>query len=312
MLAGELIFYNRFTNKAVHRVDMEDLDIEEYQNSSLFYKIISELRIGRVTTSIHYTNGAPKETTIYERDVSHPMILHIPHSSTFIPERYNAGWIGDPIEAVRVLTDHFTDELFDYPTAHRVVSPISRIVCDVERFETGEEMEERFGMGIVYECDHQQNLLRAVSEDFKKEIVENYYRPHHRALYEAVTEELSAREEAIIVDCHSFNFESLPHVADQMRPDFCIGTDSFHTPLDLVIQLVDFLSEGGYRVAVNEPFAGTIVPLEYYHSNSAVISVMIEVNKRLYLDEKTCKNSNFDAIKTVITELLKIVNNYKT
>jgi N-formylglutamate amidohydrolase len=240
------------------------------------------------------------------------MILHIPHSSTLIPECYSTGWIGDPDEAIRILTDHYTDELFDYPVAHRVVSPISRIVCDVERFETGEEMEERFGMGIVYERDHLQNILRAVSPDLKKEIVEKYYRPHHRALYDTVTEELCQRGSAVIVDCHSFNDEKLPHVTNTMRPDFCFGSDSFHTPLELVDQLVKYLNDCGYRVTVNEPFVGTIVPLEYYHLNPAVISVMIEVNKRLYLDDQIQKNREFKTIKAVITDLLKIISNFKT
>jgi N-formylglutamate deformylase len=240
------------------------------------------------------------------------MISHIPHSSTFIPERYSTGWTGDPDEAIRILTDHYTDELFDYPTAHRVIAPISRIVCDVERFEIGEEMEDHFGMGIVYERDHLQNILRAVTADVKNKIVESYYRPHHRALYDAVTEELSMRGRSVIVDCHSFNDEQLPHVTNTMRPDFCIGSDSFHTPHELVDQLVKYLNDCGYCVSVNEPFAGTIVPLEYYHVNPAVISVMIEVNKRLYLDDQIQKNSHYETIKAVITELLKIISNFKT
>jgi N-formylglutamate amidohydrolase len=107
------------------------------------------------------------------------MILHIPHSSTVIPDRYNTQWIGNPFEAIRVLTDHYTDELFDYPSAERIIFLISCIVCDVERFESGEEMESRYGMGIVYERDHHQNLLRIATTDFKNEIIERYYQPHH-------------------------------------------------------------------------------------------------------------------------------------
>ena len=240
------------------------------------------------------------------------MILHIPHSSIFIPKCYNTQWIGDFDKAIHVLTDHYTDELFDYPNTQRVVSSVSRIVCDVERFEIAEEMEERFGMGIVYECDHLQNILRVVSSELKNEIVDRYYRPHHRALYSAVKEELSLQGKSVIVDCHSFNDEQLLHVTNTVRPDFCIGTDSFHTPPELVDQLVKYLNDYGYSVAVNEPFAGTIVPLDYYHVNPAVISVMIEVNKRLYLDEQIQKNREFEMRKAVITDMLKIISNFKT
>jgi N-formylglutamate amidohydrolase len=240
------------------------------------------------------------------------IILHIPHSSTFIPEHYSAGWIGDPDEAIRIITDHYTDELFDHPAAQRVISPISRIVCDVERFETGEEMEDSFGMGIVYERDHLQNILRTVTADLKNEIVESYYRPHHRALYDAVTETLSMHGKSVIVDCHSFNDEQLPHVTSTVRPDFCIGSDSYHTPPELVNQLVKYLNDCGYCVTVNEPFAGTIVPLDYYCVNPDIISIMIEVNKRLYLDDQIKKNTHFETIKAVITDMLKLIYNFKT
>lgn len=70
MLVGEVIFYNRFSNEVVKRIDMEDIDIEKYKCSPEFYKTIIEKRIGRVTTSIHYTNGAPIETIIFEHDLS--------------------------------------------------------------------------------------------------------------------------------------------------------------------------------------------------------------------------------------------------
>jgi hypothetical protein len=71
MLAGEIRFYNRYSKEILHRIDMDEIDdIEKYQHSREFYKIIFQSRIGRVTTSIHYTNGAPIETTIFENDLS--------------------------------------------------------------------------------------------------------------------------------------------------------------------------------------------------------------------------------------------------
>jgi GH25 family lysozyme M1 (1,4-beta-N-acetylmuramidase) len=40
MLAGEIIFYNRFSNEAIHRIDIEGVDIESYHHSREFYTII--------------------------------------------------------------------------------------------------------------------------------------------------------------------------------------------------------------------------------------------------------------------------------
>jgi hypothetical protein len=70
MLAGELIFYNRFSNEAVYRMDMENINIETYQHSKEFYTLIFEKRVGRVISSIYYTNGTPVETVLYQHDLS--------------------------------------------------------------------------------------------------------------------------------------------------------------------------------------------------------------------------------------------------
>jgi N-formylglutamate amidohydrolase len=40
-------------------------------------------------------------------------------------------------------------------------------------------------------------------------------------------------------------------------------------------------------VAANRPFAGTLVPANHYRTDSKVKSIMIEVNRRTYMDEST-------------------------
>lgn len=54
MISGEIQFYNRFTHEIVHRVDMKDIDIDEYQKSDEFYQILLEKEIGSVRTLVHY------------------------------------------------------------------------------------------------------------------------------------------------------------------------------------------------------------------------------------------------------------------
>lgn len=38
---------------------------------------------------------------------------------------------------------------------------------------------------------------------------------------------------------------------------------------------------------VNAPFSGTLVPLSRYRKDARVSSIMVEVNKGLYMDERT-------------------------
>ena len=52
--------------------------------------------------------------------------------------------------------------------------------------------------------------------------------------------------------------------------------------------------EAGYEVSVDTPFAGSIVPMQFYRQDFRVNSVMIEIRRDLYMDERTgLKNGNY-------------------
>jgi N-formylglutamate deformylase len=61
----------------------------------------------------------------------------------------------------------------------------------------------------------------------------------------------------------------------------------------------------GYSVAVDIPFAGALVPLSAYGKDRRVSSVMIEVNRRLYMDEITGrKTENFTSVQAAVGRLI--------
>ena len=69
--------------------------------------------------------------------------------------------------------------------------------------------------------------------------------------------------------------------------DICIGTDNFYTDKELVDFTINHFKRYGYSVAINAPYSGTIVPNKYYNKNDKRISsIMIEVNRRIYLNNK--------------------------
>ncbi len=84
------------------------------------------------------------------------LVLHIPHSSHFVPPEARRAILLDDADLQSELlrmTDAYTDELFPLTSleAGRVVFPVSRLVCDVERFsaDDDEAMTAR-GMGVIY------------------------------------------------------------------------------------------------------------------------------------------------------------------
>ena len=67
----------------------------------------------------------------------------------------------------------------------------------------------------------------------------------------------------------------------------CLGTDPFHTPAALVEALRAAMAAEWFRVAVDRPFAGSLVPLRWYGKDPRVASVMLEVRRGTYMDEAT-------------------------
>jgi N-formylglutamate deformylase len=102
-----------------------------------------------------------------------------------------------------------------------------------------------------------------------------------------VNDVISRRGVCLIIDCHSFSSVPLPHEPDQAadRPDFCIGTDSFHTPAAVRDVILTATRDENYSVSVDAPFSGALVPRSSYQIDRRVLSVMIEVNRHLYMDE---------------------------
>jgi N-formylglutamate deformylase len=184
--------------------------------------------------------------------------------------------------------------------AGRVIFPLSRLVCDVERFPSDEDepMAKR-GMGAIYHRTSMVDVPRAPAVAAERQsLMGRWYWPHHSTL-ERLASDVAARSGVcLIVDCHSFPSAALPYELDQTsaRADICIGTDAFHTPLSVRDAIVAAAEEEGYSVAVNAPFAGALVPLSAYQKDRRVLSVMIEVNRRLYMDEDSgLKRHDFES-----------------
>ena len=211
------------------------------------------------------------------------IILHIPHSSKVLPTEV-VFLLGDEALAYEVdaMTDLHTEQLFGLPGTHRCVFPVSRLVVDPERFI--DDPMESVGMGVVYTHTAAGEALRAISEIDRLALINSYYHPHHTALTRMADECLEKHNQCLIIDCHSFPAQPLPYENDLNRPDICIGTDSYHTSTELKDCLLRVFEAFGYRVAIDSPFSGSIVPLKYYQLDRRVSSVMIEVNRSLYAD----------------------------
>ena len=250
-----------------------------------------------------------------DEDLGGLAVVHIPHASLVIPPDVRETFVvsGRELELEQLLmTDRWTDELYRGLVAAdaTICFPVSRLVVDPERFldDEREPMAAR-GMGATYMRTADGRALRRVLPAAEREqLLARFYEPHHRTLTRAVEIVLADAERCLVVDGHSFPSEPLPCDLDQTphRPDICIGSDERHTPRWLAQAAVDVFARRGLRVEVNRPFSGAMVPAQFYGTDMRVHAVMIEINRRLYMDEATgAKSGGFDDLRALVNEALR-------
>ena len=172
-------------------------------------------------------------------------------------------------------TDWFTDELFDWkhPRIASVIGQLSRFDCDLERLEN--DPLESVGRGRFYTLSH-SGARRGLSLEFIESGIIQWV--GYRKL---LLDEL--RPGAVLIDCHSF-----PSDIDPV--DICIGFNSdWSAPDKLTLKMViDHFEQHGFSVSVNQPFSNSITP----DAGFAYKSMMIELNKRIYMDEVSLQLSD--------------------
>ena len=235
------------------------------------------------------------------------ILLHIPHSSTSFPSESTHSFM-DLDEEEKLLIDYYTDELFVLREQERnicsVVFPYCRLYCDVERL-VNDPLEDK-GLGISYrrtvDSDYlpfEERSFSRLNEAFK------YYADFHADVSKRIVE-MTCMNKILLIDCHSFS--ALPNLLNLTPPDIdiCIGYNDDETrPYTKTIDnIVQFFKSLGYKVGINEPFSNSKtfpVPVEYH-------SVMIEVNKRLYMNERTLdKIDSFYKLKRDIQSLYNLL-----
>ena len=224
------------------------------------------------------------------------VILHVPHSATFIPPNVRADILLTDSQLQSELdsmTDTKTEEIARRAAALSEVRPwlfinkYSRLVIDPERFPDDREVMNKVGMGAVYRKTSTGENLRSTDFSGEKELLDTYFHPYAKAITDLVSQRLKRANRVVILDIHSYRPEQHKNAVNQgqKRPAMCIGTDSFHTSAELKnLGIQSFAPIGD--VYENEPYAGTYVPLKYYGVDTFVQAMMMETRADTFVDEQ--------------------------
>ena len=221
-------------------------------------------------------------------------IFHVPHSSDYIPTEFIDDYLinGDDLYSeVNIMKDDYTSEITE-GFSDVLKFPYSRIFCDVERFDSDQEIMNKVGMGVIYTHSHDLKLIRIPK---KVDKIKKIYNDHHVKFNKMVEDKLKNNKKVLILDIHSYSDKPLPYelFKDLNRPDICLGVDDFHLDKIALDKIIYKIKEEGFSYSINEPFKGCIIPSDYYQKNSDVKGIMIEFNKKSLLE-------NFEKNKKIL------------
>lgn len=252
---------------------------------------------------------------IIEGDPTSTVILHVPHSSRGIPNEVRADLLLTDSElAIELdeMTDSQTDQLALDARLRTQVKPwifrhtLSRLVIDPERFPDEREAMNAIGMGAVYNRTSTGEQLREPNQLRDQELISRYFDPYSQALEHLVQKVFRDRSVATLVDVHSYRLHEHPNSINkgQRRPPVCLGVDSFHTPPWLIDSAINAFASLG-EIVINEPYAGTYVPLSMYEREASVTSVMME-NREDLLSKK-----NIESTAVALTNLIDMIESLR-
>lgn len=139
--------------------------------------------------------------------------------------------------------------------------------------------------------------------------ITDYWNPYHRELSRVILEKRAKFGLAVQISCHCMSAVGMPTHPDpgEERADFCIGDmDGMTASAEYRDLLVGGFKDAGYSVSVNKPYNGGVLMSRNADPANNIHSLMIETNKRLFMDINTFKeNSQAFATRQVIEDVIR-------
>ena len=251
-----------------------------------------------------------------------PFLFNSPHSGRYYPERFLAMARLDR-NAIRRSEDCYVEELFGGAVplgAPLLAANFPRAYLDVNR-EPWELDPRMFAEPVPSFCNIRSARVAGGLGTVPKLVgegldiypgrlplaeavarIEAVYKPYHETLKRLLTRTHARFGYAVLIDCHSM--PASIRVGDNgARPDFIIGDRFGISALPALTEMAISLLVGmGYTVAHNKPYAGGFITEHYGRPARHLHALQIEVNRGLYMDERTFqKSAGFDALACNLT-----------
>ena len=279
------------------------------------------------------SNAAPTAFTVTQPSAHHvPLVLDSPHSGTEYPDDFRPAV---PMDALRQAEDSFVDELYAGAAAvgatlvaarfpRSYIDP-NRSLLDIdasllEGAWPGPAIPSRkteLGIGLIWRIlDTAEPIYgRKLSVEEVRNRIVRYHQPYQKAVKDALDHAYAHFGAVWHINCHS-----MPAVSSRIseegpgkpRADFVLGDRDGTTCAPEFTALVGETLRGmGYDVKVNDPYKGVELVRAFSDPKAGRHSLQIEVNRKLYMDEKSrARGAGFAALKANLDKLLATVAKY--
>ncbi|MBI3452605.1 MAG: N-formylglutamate amidohydrolase [Rhodospirillales bacterium] len=260
-----------------------------------------------------------------------PLVFDSPHSGTDYPPDF--GFVA-PLQTLRSAEDTHVDRLFaaapdNGATLLAALFPRSYIDVNRDLRDIDPELldaawpgtakpgpKSKLGIGLIRRLA-QPNVPvydRKLTVAEVRARIENCYLPYHDELARIV-DALHARFGVVWhINCHSMASRGSAMTEDGPveRPDFVLGDRDGTTCGPIFTDLVAHrLREMGYAVKINDPYKGAEIVRRYADPPARRQSLQIEINRKLYMDERTREpNAGFDKLQADMSRLIGFLAGY--
>ncbi len=257
--------------------------------------------------------------------VAHPIIITSPHSGCDYPQDFLDASCLDTHE-IRRSEDMFVAELFAdapqlgvpllaarYPRAY---VDLNRAPYELEQALFNEPLPAHIGTPSLRATAGLGTVPRLVAEntpiynhklsfDEANQRIETIYKPFHQKLTSHLEGVQSTHGFAVLLDAHSMPSQA-SRLAHKKETDFILGNRHGRAcDTQLTEWVTDFLSQCGWRIAHNKPYAGGYITEQYSARTNGLHALQIEINRTIYMDESNYqKHSGFDRLRTDLQQMV--------
>lgn len=207
-----------------------------------------------------------------------PIVVSIPHSGTFIPDRMKEKLCEN---VLLPNMDWYLEKLYSFLKdlgITTIINNTSRYVIDVNR-KIEEKKTDSYSENYVYlKTTFNDNMYKSLPTETEiQDRIKLYYNPYHQKLNDLIKEKEKQFKKFFLIDLHSFGRD--------LKVDIVLGNKTGESSSNsFFLNIQRMLESIGFQIALNTPYSGGYIIKEY--SSNTVETVQIELNYQKYIDQK--------------------------